>query len=156
MKNFGKLIVCVLLCLGVGFICNIFVQEALHKWYPSLTHPEGAPLKHFHTPIWTILYILVGISLWCAINAHVPKHAYALFSLLLLLQLFWSFFLFGMHSIFLGLVDITFLMVITGCTIAAFWKFSKPASLLLAPYFVWILYVTYLNFGFFLLNRNPP
>lgn len=154
MKSLGQFVLCILVCLAIGFIGSIFVQGTLDTWYPLLNPPRGILSVHALKTLWTIFYIVLGLSLWFAIQNQAPKHAYALFGLQLMLNLLWIFFFFGMHSVFLGLIDMIFLLLITWITAELFWRTSKTAGFLLTSYLVWIVYITYLNFGFFLLNRG--
>lgn len=152
-KNIGKLILCLALCLIVGFIGSIFAQISIQDWYPGLNHPMGTPPSGAFAPIWTLFYVMMGVSLWWAGFANPSKEAYALFYLQLFFNLIWSFVFFGMRSILLGFIDILLLDICLAATIWTFWPFSRPAALLLIPYFVWTVYATFLNFGLLVLNR---
>lgn len=152
-KSIGKLILCLLLCLGVGFIGSTFTQVSIQDWYPGLNQPQGAPSPGAFAPIWTVLYVMMAVSLWWVSLANPSKQAYVLFYLQLFFNLIWSFLFFGMRSILLGFIDILLIDVCLTATIWTFWKFSHSAALLLIPYLIWVLYATFLNFGLLILNR---
>ncbi len=154
LKNLSKLALCLLLCLGVGYIGNVFAQVSVVEWYPLLKHPSGTPPSTAFMPIGTILYVMMGVSLWLANHAHLSKQAYALFYLQLFFNLMWSFLFFGLQSIALGFLDILLIDVTLIATIWLFWKASRPAAVLLMPYLAWTLYVTYLNAALVVLNRG--
>ena len=153
LKSLGKLALCLLLCLGVGYVGSTFTQISISDWYPGLKQPPGAPPPGAFAPIWTLLYVMMGVSLWwVGKKTQPPKQAYALFYLQLFFNMLWPFLFFGMQSISLGFVDILLIDITTAATICLFWKSSRPAALLLFPYFAWVLYATYLNFELCVLN----
>lgn len=156
MRSIWKLTLCILLCLGIGIISSIFTLGSMTTWYPTLNQPEGNLPNWVFAPMWATSYVLMGVSLWLASNASAPKEAYALFFIQLLLNLISAFFFFGLHSVFLGLIVILLMDVAVGATIVAFWNVSKLSALFLLPNLLWILYITYLNFALFLLNRSSP
>ncbi len=80
------------------------------------------------------------------------KTGVALFGLQLVVNLLWSFLFFGMHLPLAGLADIVLLLVLIVATIAAFYRVSKPAAVLLVPYLAWVCIATALNAGIVLLN----
>lgn len=152
LRSLITLALCILLCLGVGMAGAVFTHVSVNTWYPSLIKPPGTPPSFVFAPIWIILYLLMGIALWLAKKSHASKQAYALFYTQLLLNLFWSFFFFGMQRIPLGMIDIVLLDITLMGTIATFWQSSRTAALLLVPYLLWILYATYLNTALLMLN----
>jgi tryptophan-rich sensory protein len=152
LKNICRLVLCLLLCLGVGYIGSIFTQTSVVDWYPILNKPPGTPPPAAFAPVWTLLYLMMGLSLWLAGNASLSKQGYALFSLQLLFNLLWSFLFFGMQNILLGFIDIVLIDLTTVAAICAFWKHSRIAAILLMPYLAWLLYATYLNLGILILN----
>lgn len=156
LKSIGKLALCLLLCLGVGYIGNLFTQISLLDWYPGLNQPQGTPPPAVFAPVWTLLYVMMGVSLWWISSTNPPKQAYSLFYLQLFFNLLWSFLFFGMRSILLGFIDILLIDITLAATIWTFWQTSRPAALLLIPYFFWTLYATFLNFGLMILNRSSP
>jgi benzodiazapine receptor len=151
-KQLKRLILCLALPLGVGYVSSIFTQSSIADWYLQLIHPVGTPPAQAFRVVWTLLYVMMGLSLWSASQAQTAKQAYALFYLQLFFNLLWSFLFFGMQSILLGLIDILLIDVTLAATIWSFWRYSKIAALLLVPYFLWVLYATYLNISLFFLN----
>lgn len=152
LKNIGNLILCLLLCLSVGYIGNCFTQASLIDWYPALIKPPGFPPPSAFAPIGAFLYAMMGVSLWWMSHVHVPKHDYALFYLQLFFNMLWPFFFFGMQSIVLGLIDMLIIDVILTALIFALWKPARAAALLLLPFLGWVFFLTYLNFGILVLN----
>ena len=124
-------------------------------WFNSLTKPFLNPPSKIFPPVWTILYILIFVSLILFIFAKSdnPKYkGYLFFALQILLNLLWSPVFFIRHNIGLSLFIIILLDIFVILTIKNFYKSSKWAAILLVPYLLWILFATYLNFTYFILN----
>ena len=124
-------------------------------WYQSLIQPPLAPPAWIFSPVWTILYILMAISLFLYARKSAYKNkswGYVLFFTQLLVNFAWTPAFFGVKNIVLALAIIILLDILVLFTIIEFAKISKTASRLLIPYFVWILFATYLNFGYLMLN----
>ena len=125
------------------------------NWYDTLNKPFLNPPSVIFTPVWTILYIMMAISLILYIRGGNTKEklkGIILFGIQLALNLSWSSVFFGMKNIPLALLIIILMWISILFTIIIFYKHSKIAAILLIPYFLWVSFATYLNFGFFILN----
>ncbi|MFH0984740.1 MAG: TspO/MBR family protein [Candidatus Omnitrophota bacterium] len=151
-----KLMFCVLLCLSAGGIGSAFTASAIPGWYATLQKPFFSPPNWIFAPVWTLLYILMGIAaalVWKkGLRAPQVRTALVIFLVQLTLNTVWSVLFFGLRSPLLGLIDILFLWVAILVTIARFSRVSVPAALLLIPYILWVTFASGLNFGIFLLN----
>lgn len=126
-----------------------------YKWYLALNKPFLSPPAWIFSPVWTFLYITMGISLFLYGKklTNKPKTwGYVVFFTQLLINLSWTPTFFGIKNIPLALALIILLDILVLFNIIEFMKISKPAGKLLIPYFIWILFATYLNFGYFILN----
>ncbi len=123
-------------------------------WYNSLTKPVFAPPDWLFTPAWMLLYLLIFISLIVYITSEGEnkKSGYIYFAIQIILNFIWSPVFFLLKNIFLAFVVILLLDIFVILTIKKFYSVSKIAAWLLIPYLVWILYATYLNLGYFVLN----
>lgn len=123
-------------------------------WYKNLIKPPFAPPDWLFAPAWGILYITIILAfiIYCLKPAQNKKSGYIYFAVQLLLNILWTPVFFGLKNIFLGLFVIIILDIFVYLTIRDFYRVSKLAGILLIPYFVWILFATYLNIGYFLLN----
>jgi tryptophan-rich sensory protein len=152
-----KAILCILLCLSAGGIGSAFTTAAIPEWYATLVKPSFSPPNWIFAPVWTLLYILMGLAaslVWQkGLQSPQVRAALVIFLLQLILNMVWSFLFFGLRSPLYGLVDILFLWAMILVTIAAFSKVSTLAAALLVPYVLWVTFATGLNFGIFLLNR---
>ncbi len=151
-----QFIVAVGVSLAAGWIGSIFTMPAIPTWYAGLTMPEFSPPAWVFGPVWTVLYILMGIALylvwskgWGHKNVQV---ATAIFGVQLVLNVLWSFVFFGMQAPFFAFIVILFLWVAILMTIVAFDRVSVPAAILLVPYFLWVSFAAYLNYGISVLN----
>ena len=126
-----------------------------YSWYKTLIQPAFAPPAWIFPPAWTILYITIFISLiFYAKSTKLKdkKWGYFLFVAQMLTNFAWTPIFFGLKNIGLALAIIILLDILVLWNIIVFYKNSKPAGLILIPYFIWIIFATYLNFGFFVLN----
>lgn len=123
-------------------------------WYNSLIKPFLSPPDGVFLPVWTVLYITILISfiLYFTNPNKNKKSGYIFFFVQLVLNLSWSFVFFKFKSISGGLIIIFLMGVFIFLTIKKFYSVSKISGLILIPYFLWVLFATYLNLGFLILN----
>jgi len=150
------LIVSIGICLSAGYIGSIYTTPEIPTWYAGLHKPDLSPPSWVFAPVWTALYILMGLSLFLIVRSSGKKSDIAvcllLFGLQLVLNVLWPFVFFGLHSIFFGLLCIIALLGMLLCTIIQTFRISLSASLLLVPYLFWLCFATYLNYCLFILN----
>ena len=123
--------------------------------YPTLERPPLSPPSWLFPVVWTILYILMGVSLYLIRISNTTdekRTAYILFAAQLILNFIWSPLFFIAEKYFLSLLVLIALVICTAAMIAAFYKISKSAALLQIPYFLWLCFAGYLNFGIYILN----
>lgn len=150
------LVICIIICLAAGFIGSFFTQTSTGSWYSNINKPSFNPPGWIFGPVWTILYILMGISLYLVLqkglsNTNV-KIAVLLFAVQLVLNILWSILFFGMQSPLAAFIEIVILWGFILWTILAFYPLSKPAAYLLIPYILWVSFASVLNFSIMLLN----
>lgn len=126
-----------------------------YSWYNALNQPLLKPPAWLFAPVWTILYISMGIALFLYARKFTIKSkawGYVLFFTQLLVNLAWTPAFFGIKNIGLALALIILLDILVLFNIIEFFKVSKSAARCLIPYFLWILFATYLNLSYFILN----
>ncbi|MGA2910774.1 MAG: TspO/MBR family protein [Candidatus Microgenomates bacterium] len=157
MNKFVKLIVSVGICLFAGGIGTIFTVSAISAWYAALVKPSFSPPNYLFAPVWTILYILMGISLYLVwkkgVKTKKSREAVYTFCVQLFLNAVWTPVFFGYKNIFLALIIIILMLFFIIKTITLFAKIDKNAAYLLYPYAVWVSFATILNFSVWILNR---
>ena len=145
------------LCLLVGMTASAVNAPAMTGWYGTLVRPPGNPPNWVFPPVWTVLHVMIGTSAWLvwwkAPQGRRQTAALQLWGWQLLLNATWSPAFFGLHSPAAGLLVIVPLLVLIGLTIASFARLQRLAALMLLPYLAWTCYATYLNIGFWWLNR---
>lgn len=124
-------------------------------WYYNLIKPPFAPPDWIFSPVWSMLYfiILVAFLLYIVKPAQNKKSGYIYFTTQLIFNLLWTPTFFYMKNIVLALIVIILLDIFVILTIKSFYKVSKISALILIPYLIWILFATYLNIGYLILNR---
>ncbi len=123
-------------------------------WFESLNKPFLAPPNWIFTPVWTVLYILMGVALVVYLRGFGRDKSTGIlyFFVQLVLNLLWPSVFFGNMDIRGGLVVIALLAVFLILTIIEFYKKSKLAAFLMVPYLVWVIFATYLNYQYYILN----
>lgn len=156
MKDLQKLIASVVGCELVGFIGTPFTITAIPTWYATLTKPFFAPPNWIFGPVWTLLYLLMGISFYLIWKQGLKKKKIRTASIFFLAQLvlnfLWSLLFFGLRSPILGLIDIVTMWILIFITMRKFHPLSKLAFYLLVPYLLWVSFATILNTAIVLLN----
>ena len=124
-------------------------------WYDTLTKPMFMPPGGVFAPAWVFLYVSILVALLIFITAKTPlskKEGYVYFGLQMFFNILWIPVFFILHNPALALGVIIILDILTFMNIRGFYKCSKLAGLLLVPYFLWLLFATYLNAGVVFLN----
>jgi tryptophan-rich sensory protein len=156
LRSVVLLAVCILVPLVSGAAVGILTTSGVTGWYTELNKPWFTPPNYVFGPVWTVLYILMGISLYLVIiqgwENETVKTGIVLFAAQLGANLLWSLLFFGLHSPLASLVCILVLLALIVATIITFSRLSKPAAVLLVPYLVWVCIATALNAGVVLLN----
>lgn len=143
-------------CLVIGFLSSTATKLSLYDWYAGLEKPFFHPPTWILGPIWSVLYIIIGIAagiIWSKGFYHKwVKVALYYFGFQLILNGFWPILFFGLKMPFLALLEIILLFIAIIFTYKSFKVVSEPAAYLLIPYGLWILYAAALNFEIWRLN----
>ncbi len=154
--DYVKLIVAVLICLLAGAVGSIFTAKSVSTWYAGLNKPSFNPPSWVFGPVWTFLYILMGVSLYLVwskgLGTGGVKAAMVIFGVQLLLNILWSLLFFGLQNPLLALIEIVLLWVMILVNILYFYKISPLSAYLLVPYILWVSFAAVLNFFLFRLN----
>jgi translocator protein len=154
--NFFKLIMSIIICQIAGLIGSVFTVTSIQSWYSTLNQPSFNPPNWIFGPVWTMLYLLMGISLYIVWNRGIKtkfqKQAVMVFGIQLVLNTLWSILFFGVKSPFWAFIEIMILWGAILITIFYFFKISKTAAYLLVPYALWVSFAAILNLAYVLLN----
>lgn len=156
MRNLYKLLASVVVCELVGLAGTPFTVNAIPTWYASLEKPFFSPPNWLFGPVWTVLYLLMGISFYLVWKQGFKNKreikARNFFLAQLGLNFLWTPVFFGLKSPFLGLIVIVSLWVMILKTIQEFYPLSKWSAYLLLPYLLWVSFASLLNGAIFILN----
>lgn len=155
MMKIKKLGISLLLCFVVAFLGSLVTTPSIDTWYVTLQKPSFNPPNWVFGPVWTVLYFLMGVSLfliWSKKTKNKDKKPLQFFLLQLGLNLLWSIVFFGLHSPIGAFITIVLLWAAIFYTIILFYKVSKNAAYLLIPYLLWVSFATLLNLAIVILN----
>ena len=177
--NLLKLLTSIIICELAGVIGSVFTVTEINGWYKYLNKPSFNPPSWIFGPVWTILFILMGISLYLVWsknfvvknelimktrktwNPLTKKFFYGswqkaniilIFATQFVLNILWSFIFFGKHSPGAAFFELLMLWFAVIYTIINFYRVSKTAAWLLTPYFLWVSFAAILNYFIFILN----
>ncbi len=152
----AKLVVAILICETVGITSGLLTRSEMTTWYITLQKPDWNPPNYLFGPVWTTLYLLMGIALWLVWKGDAPeiqkRRAITMFALQLFLNFWWSILFFKLHSPAFALVDIVLMLLTITLTMLRFAPISRLAAWLLLPYLAWVSFATILNFAIWSLN----
>ncbi|MBQ2934431.1 MAG: tryptophan-rich sensory protein [Clostridia bacterium] len=153
--NLKRFLISLAIPLLVGGL-SALVTSGNMDLYSKINAPPLAPPGWLFPVVWTILYTLMGVSVylvWSSDASYYKKQrAITLFALQLFLNFIWSPVFFNMQKFLAALIILTLLLVTTILMTIAFYKISKTAGLLQIPYVLWLAFAWYLNFAIYLLN----
>jgi tryptophan-rich sensory protein len=156
-KNTLILVGCILICLCAGLIGSLFTTPAIGSWYAFLNKPTFNPPAWIFAPVWTLLYVLMGIALFFVYRKikenKSAKSAAIIFVVHLLFNASWSIIFFGAKIIPLAFANIVILWLLIVYLAIIFWRIDKRASILLWPYLAWVSFASVLNYSIMMLNR---
>jgi tryptophan-rich sensory protein len=158
MNKIVKITIAIIVCLAVGYSASIITRPSVAEWYPTIEKPFFNPPNWIFMPVWTLLYIFMGVAaglVWDKIkeqNAEVKK-ALGFFLIQLILNAIWSYLFFGLKNPMLALIEIALLWLMIYETYLKFIKINKTASYLLIPYLAWVGFATILNVSIWWLNK---
>jgi len=149
-------IINIAITLGVGALGGWATAQSVKTWYPTLNKPSFNPPNWLFAPVWTTLYILIGIAaylVWIKRDkiVHFPRTV-AIYLIQLILNLGWSFIFFYRHEIGFALAEIILLLIFIVINASMFYKINKWAVYIFIPYFLWVSFATFLTYNIFILN----
>jgi benzodiazapine receptor len=158
LGNTAKLLVSCAVPILVGLFGALFTtDDSINNWYANLNKPVFTPPDWLFGPVWTTLYILMGISAFLVwrkgLADKAVRKALVFFIVQLVFNALWSLLFFGLRSPLLGLIDILLLQFAIILTLICFEEISIPAVLLLVPYLGWVTFAAILNLAIYFLNR---
>jgi tryptophan-rich sensory protein len=143
--------------LAVGAASAALTMNGLRLWYRTIRRPSWNPPNQVFGPVWTTLYLLMGVALVQVVRSEEDRLArqlgLVLFAVQLVLNFGWSWIFFTNHDLFGALVEILALWLAIAATIAAFARVRPSAAALLLPYLAWTTFATVLTGAIWRMNR---
>jgi tryptophan-rich sensory protein len=157
MNKYLKIAYFVIICLAVGYLSSLVTQSSIATWYPTLEKPVFNPSNWVFAPVWTLLFIMMGISgglIWDKISEQkeLVKKGLLFFIVQLVLNALWSYLFFGLCNVLLASIEIVILLLVIYETYLVFKKIDKKAAMLLVPYMAWVSFATILTVSILVLN----
>ncbi|WP_254560902.1 TspO/MBR family protein [Dyadobacter diqingensis] len=152
-----KFTICIVPPLAVGAIAGFFTSKAIPGWYATLNQPSFNPPNWVFGPVWTTLYILMGLSIfliWRLPASSTRTKAMVIYYIQLLLNFCWSFLFFYYKNMGFALIEIFLLWLNIVLMLLYFYKLKPAASYMNIPYLLWVSFATVLNGAYYLLNQN--
>ncbi|HDR53429.1 MAG TPA: tryptophan-rich sensory protein [archaeon] len=156
MVAFFVLLFCICLAFIPGIVGSFLTSPQIPTWYATLTLPAFAPPGWLFMPVWTFLYLLMGVALFKiwkdGVDLVEMRHAYMAFGVQWVLNLAWSFLFFTMHWPLVAFIEIILLWISILATMYFYKKVSPLASFLMLPYLLWVTFAAVLNGFIWVLN----
>lgn len=151
-----KLFISILIPLLVGAVAGLFTSSGVNGWYALANKPWFNPPNWIFAPMWTLLYVMMGIAFFLVWKAEADKTvkqtAMILFAVQLVINFFWSFIFFKLQQPGWAFAEIMLMWVMILFTIIWFGKISATAAWLLVPYICWVSFAAVLNYSIWKLN----
>lgn len=155
-KDVIRLVVAIAIAELAGIVGSIFTTPSIPTWYATLAKPELAPPNWIFAPVWTTLFVLMGIAAFLVWRKGLARRdvkiALGIFLGQLVLNTLWSIIFFGLQSPGGAFIELIFLWFAILATIIVFARISKPAAWFLIPYILWVSFAGYLNYAIWTLN----
>jgi len=158
MNKIFRILVVVVTCLVVGYFSGTVTRSAITTWYPTLVKPSFNPPNWIFAPVWSMLYVMMGVAaglVWnrMELEKDAVKKALVFFAIQLALNALWSFLFFGLKNPMLAGLEIVILWLMIYETYTKFVKINKTAGYLLVPYLLWVSFAAVLNASIWWLNK---
>lgn len=153
--DIAKLIVSIALPLAVGAIAGYYTTKNIPGWYETLQFPSFRPPNSVFGPVWTTLYLLMGIGcylIWKKPLSPIRSAALRAYGLQLFINGLWSFIFFFFKQIGLAVIVIAILWILIVYMISWFKRLSNWAAFIQIPYLLWVSFATVLNIAIWQLN----
>lgn len=149
-----RLLLYVIICIIIGSSGAYFTAQSVSTWYPTLVKPFFNPPNYLFGPVWTTIFILLGVCLWGLLKSKHPltKRVLNIFIIQFVLNIAWSFLFFGLKNPAFALVDILFLLVTLFLFIVTLYKIEKWLAATQVLYVLWVSFATILNASIVYLN----
>lgn len=153
-KNISTFLVFLLIPIAAGMVSSLLAGN-VSATYNNLNQPDLSPPAYVFPIIWTILYILMGISSYLIFRSDSPDKVgvLKLYFTQLFINFLWSPIFFRFHLYYMGFILLLLLIVLILAMIVQFYKINPLAGILQIPYLLWCCFAAYLSYQIYYLNR---
>ena len=144
------------IALLIGTLSGLLSRGGMMAYELTVMKPVLTPPGWLFPVVWSILYILMGISsakIWLADDSPERKKSLNLYVAQLIVNFFWSLIFFNAQAFGLAVIWLLLLWILVFLMIRQFYKVDTQAALLQIPYLIWLTFAAYLSIGVWLLNR---
>jgi benzodiazapine receptor len=158
MNKITRILVVVVTCLVLGYFSGMVTRSAITTWYPTLIKPSFNPPNWIFAPVWSMLYVMMGVAaglVWdrMEFDKELVKKSLLLFAFQLALNGLWSYLFFGLKNPMLAGLEIIVLWLLIYETYIQFNKINKISGYLMLPYLGWVSFALVLNACIWWLNK---
>lgn len=150
-----KILISTITTLALGIASGFSTIQSITDWYQYLNKPSFNPPNWIFGPVWTLLYLMMGIAFAMIWHSRHPQKnkAMLLFAIQFVFNLAWSFLFFNCHLLGIAFIEILLMGCFIALTINSFYKINKLAAYLLIPYLCWVSFAAVLNGAIWFLNK---
>lgn len=158
LRDASSVLAFVVLCEAAGALGSLSMTTAPDRdaWYSSLVKPAWTPPSEVFTPVWIVLYALMGCAaglVWLKEAAVDPERTSTLlFAAQLIANVAWSWVFFGYHRLGAAVLETGLLLALIGLWMLSAWRLSRTAAALILPYFAWVSFASALTYSIWRAN----
>lgn len=156
-KHFFAFIICLVVPFIISALSGFITSVGMNgRWFISLEKPAFHPPNNVFGPVWTILYLLMGISIyqvWKGLNTTLRKKVLFIYALHLFLSFLWSILFFSFNFLFVSIFDLIAIWILVFYMIILYRRNRPSTGYLYIPYLLWVSFATILNIAFWVLNN---
>lgn len=154
--NIITFIIAIAIPLSVGFLSSYLTKDTMEQ-YQQLVQPEFAPPGWIFPIVWTILFVLMGVSSYIVYNEGIEnsnvRNALLFYGIQLIVNFFWTIIFFGFELRGFAFIWLILLLVLIIITTVKFYRINKIAAYLMIPYIIWVSFAGVLNYVIWQLNK---
>lgn len=149
------LVLSVALPVGLGAAAGFATRDGVRStWYAELEKPSWQPPAYLFGPVWTVLYVLMGLAAWRVWKAGARAEPMLLYGVQLALNIVWSFLFFSAKNLKWALFEIIALWGVLVATTVTFYNADRTAGYLMVPYLAWVTFACILTYTIYRRNRD--
>lgn len=152
--NFKRLIIAIVIPLAVGGISSLIVGGGFSHYSDTSVKPPLSPPNWLFPVVWTILYVLMGISSYLVYekDGSEAKQPLAVYAIQLAMNFMWPIFFFSLSAYLFSFIWLILLWALALAMTVMFYRVNRTAGLLQIPYLIWLTFAAYLNLSVYILN----